>query len=148
MKKQLVYQVCVEHCEKEISALQSDLKDLYDSLKNESKSTAGDKHETGRAMMHLEIEKKGKQLQVLQQIHKTIEQLSPDAKCHQVEKGSLVQTNFGWFYMAASLGEIQVEQEKVFVMSSASPLAKAFWNKTKGDEIAFNGRKYRIKQVE
>ena len=36
--------------------------DLNSAITDDSKSTAGDKHETGRAMVHLEQEKLSKQL--------------------------------------------------------------------------------------
>ena len=43
--------------------------DLMTALESESKSTAGDKHETGRAMLQLEREKIGEQIKEVIQCH-------------------------------------------------------------------------------
>lgn len=42
--------------------LEEELNDIKEALFQDSKSTAGDKHETSRAMAQLEQEKLGKQL--------------------------------------------------------------------------------------
>ena len=44
---------------------------------NDVKSSAGDKHETGVAMAHLEQEKIGKQLQLVESMLSTVNKLTP-----------------------------------------------------------------------
>jgi hypothetical protein len=47
-----------------VAAVQKVLADLHHSASNETKSTAGDKHETALAMLQLEQENKRQQLRV------------------------------------------------------------------------------------
>ena len=52
-----------KHCEivlkKKLKTFYNQKKELKQALNSESKSSAGDKHEIGRAMIHLEMEKLG-----------------------------------------------------------------------------------------
>ena len=56
LKKQL-YLFCVDYVESKLTNLQSALASAREAVSDDSKSTAGDKHETGRAMAQLEQEK-------------------------------------------------------------------------------------------
>ena len=58
--KQKLYNKCVSLVEEKLELLQKAIDESQKALSSESKSTAGDKHETGRAMIHLEMEKNGK----------------------------------------------------------------------------------------
>ncbi len=60
--KQKLHSALIEEVEKRSANLQDSLNDALDSTANETKSTAGDKHETGRAMAQLEQEKIGSQI--------------------------------------------------------------------------------------
>jgi len=54
--KEELYKLCVNHINDTINTNNKCLKQLSDAIASESKSTAGDKHETGRAMINLEQE--------------------------------------------------------------------------------------------
>ena len=53
---------CSAALEKKIEILEQQKKSLQKDLTSEIKSSAGDKHETGRAMIQLELEKLGNQI--------------------------------------------------------------------------------------
>ena len=61
IKRQL-YSQCVDFVEERLSNIQNQIRAIQESLTSETKSSAGDKHETGRAMLQLEREKAGQQL--------------------------------------------------------------------------------------
>ena len=65
LKKQ-VFDHCWDTVLKQEKSLLNRQQLLRESLESEQKSSAGDKHETGRAMVQLEQEKLGKQLHKLQ----------------------------------------------------------------------------------
>ena len=65
--KKLLYNYCESFLKRKLTNYQNQKKELFESLESETKSSAGDKHETGRAMIQLEIEKLGKQRQVVDQ---------------------------------------------------------------------------------
>jgi hypothetical protein len=120
------------------------LQDLKEDLQGESKSSAGDKHETGRAMVQLEMEKladQRKDLQLMLDKWSQIDFSTPDSR---VKVGSLVVTNSGIFLLAVALGTTMFEAENVVVLSSLSPLAQQLIGKTINDEIKLNNHLYKI----
>ena len=60
--KQRVYEQCRQRIDEKISLLSHMLEELKESSSNETKSTAGDKHETALAMLQIEQENTGRQL--------------------------------------------------------------------------------------
>ena len=66
--KQNLYNQCQEFIDNRFETIQNTIKDIQKSLLSETKSSAGDKHETGRAMLQLEREKAGQQLAEIQKI--------------------------------------------------------------------------------
>ena len=141
-----VHEVCLALIQSRIDGLNNELRGFQAAANEESKSSAGDKYETGRAMMHLEKEKVASQLnQVLKQ-QKVLRELHPERKSEKVELGSLLSTDQGLFYISISLGLIQTP-EKVFCISPVAPLGAAFLGKKPGDLVSFNGKSYKIGEV-
>lgn len=113
---------------------------------NDTKSSMGDKYETSREMLQQEVNtlqiqlnEHLKQQQIVKQIHPTP---------HQVATlGSLLETEKGKFFIAVSLGELYFNQEKIFVISAESPLAKAMHGKKQNEEFLINQVTYKIKNI-
>jgi hypothetical protein len=61
IKKEL-YNQCFSFIENRLLTVKKTMAEIQESLLSETKSSAGDKHETGRAMLQLEREKAGNQL--------------------------------------------------------------------------------------
>ena len=57
--KRELYHKCTEYIDQRIESIQKKLDDVAESRSNETKSSAGDKHETGRTMMQLEEQIRG-----------------------------------------------------------------------------------------
>ena len=64
--KENLYLQCVDFVENRFQTIQKTIDEIQESLTSETKSSAGDKHETGRAMLQLEREKAGNQLAEIQ----------------------------------------------------------------------------------
>ncbi|MPQ48282.1 3-oxoacyl-ACP synthase [Marinifilum sp. N1E240] len=146
LKKEL-YQLAGEGLTYRIEENKKALADLKESVGSESKSTAGDKHETGRAMMHLEQEKVNRQLQNNLKLRKVFDRLSPEEQMNKVGLGALVITDKIRFYIMAALGQYTLDKNKYYFISMNSEIAKAFLGAKKGDEIQFKGEHYQIKDV-
>ena len=121
--------------------------ELAESGNSENKSSAGDKHETTRAMMQLEQEKTGNQLKESEEQLKEFERIDFTKTPQTITQSSLVETNKGLFFIAASIGKIIVDNQTVFVISSKSPLAMALSGRKEKDVIVFNGVDYSIGNV-
>ncbi len=133
--------------------LQTILGDLRESASNETKSTAGDKHETALAMLQIEQENTRRQLaEALEQLA-VMEKLDYGHGGEKVGKGSLVGTDRGEFFVAAAVGKIKVEVDgfgegTIVSISPHSPLGKALMGKGVGEKVEVNKLEYRIITVE
>ncbi len=146
--KEKTYQVCVEIVQQKIDTLQKNLHDLSDSAGNETKRTAGDKHETALAMLQIEQENNSRQLKEVLQQKTILEKLDPQLHTEMVVRGSLVETNKGCFYISLGLGKLKVEEETVFAVSPEAPLGKLMLLKKTGDTFTFNQTDYKINSIE
>ncbi|MFD1552161.1 hypothetical protein [Putridiphycobacter roseus] len=120
------------------------IEDANSSLHSASNSTAGDKHDTSRAMMHLEIEKKSKQLNEVVQLKKLIPILIDNSQQKSFGVGTVVETNAGSFYMSFNAGKKEIEGQSFTFISLASPLAQAFKNNLNKKEFQFMQKTYTI----
>ena len=91
-----------------------------------------------------------KNAQYLSDAHKmldSIKLINPNTSHQNVVLGSLVKTNSANFYIAVSIGKVEVDDESYFIISKSSPIGQLLLNKVAGDEIAFNDNRYKILEV-
>jgi len=150
--KQQLLATCKAVIDKKINALNEALNEVTDAGNNETKSTAGDKHETSRAMMQIEQEKLGKQIQEWEIQKNILGKINTDSyreekTSNTISLGSLIETSRGLFFIAANVGKVKTEDKEVMVISNQSPLGICFMKHKAGDEFEFNGVAYRISRV-
>ena len=116
------------------------------SSNNETKSSMGDKFETSREMVQQEINNLQIQLNENIQARNSLKTINTNEHLI-IGLGSLVQTDKGLFYIAVSLGEIILNEKKIFAISTESPLAKMLVGKKKGDEFSLNKAKQIINTI-
>lgn len=113
---------------------------------NDTKSSMGDKYETGREMLQQEINNLQIQLNEVLKQQNAVDLLSIKQSVKS-EKGALVQTDKGIFFISVSLGNISYNQSKLFCISSDSPLAQALENKKEGEAITLNNITQKILKI-
>lgn len=145
--KTAAVQACRQLLERRVSDLQENMRGLSEAAAMDSKSTAGDKHETARAMVQLDQERTGQQLKEAEQQWSEFLKIDFQKTISLVSPGSLVQTDKGWFLIAQALGKIQVEEQPVFVISIQAPLGKAFSGAKQKDTVVFNGVSYQMLSI-
>jgi hypothetical protein len=145
--KQKVYQHFYALLQQKIDMLQQNLNDLKESGANETKSTAGDKHETALAMLQIEQANTRNQLQVLVQQMELLQKINPDLTNEKISIGSYIKTNKGHFFMSVALGKAIIEGIPVFAISPQAPLGKQLYGLMVNDSISFNGVLYVIEEV-
>lgn len=130
-----------------IDLLKAGLADLQQGLSSQTKSSAGDKHETGRAQTHLEQEKLSNQLSILdQQLNQIISLRTTTSD--RVVPGSLVSTDQGKFFLAVPVGKILSNGEEILGISPTSPVGQQLINKKPGDKVRFNQIEYLILDID
>ena len=110
----------------------------------DSKSSAGDKHETSRAKIQTEIDQLSKQLFNAQKQKNDLLNIDTYHTNSVANVGSLVETNKGYFYISIGWGRIQMQNENYFVISLGSPIGMLLKNKKKGDSFQFRNTEYCI----
>jgi hypothetical protein len=109
------------------------------ALQSETKSSAGDKHETGRAMLQLEIEKAGQQLSGITQMKAVLSKIDISKTSKNACLGSLIFTDKARYFLSISAGQLVVADKSYFAISVASPIGKLLLGKQEKDAISFNG---------
>jgi hypothetical protein len=147
MNKENVHSAILENLNERIQSLNSILKDTFQATAEDSKSSAGDKHETGVAMAQLEQEKLTKQINEFLLLKEALFKINP-AKVHtKIEVGSLVETNNGWYYFSVGLGAVKMNETTIFAMNPLAPIGTLLNGKTKGEKVVFNGKTTEILNV-
>lgn len=120
------------------------IKKVRESGNNESKSSMGDKYETGKAMSQNEIFMLSQQQENLQQEYRKLLQVKPDKTSQIIEFGSLVQTDKTYCLIAAAIGTIRVDDYKIAIISEVSPLAKLLLGKKVNQQIKLGAQETTI----
>lgn len=145
--KQKTYLHCIELLKAKIRALELILHELSESASNNTKSSAGDKHETARAMVQIEQETIGKQLNDVLEQKQQLEKIDLDLSSSQIIKGSLVKTDKGYLFISIALGKVNFEEHRVMAISPQSPLGVKLMGFQANDTVEINRIKYFIESV-
>ena len=142
-----LHQKCTEIVASRIFELTNVLKDIQEAANSESKSSAGDKYETGREMALLESEKIDVQLTEANKQMGILKKINSELETKTIAMGSLIETNNGTFYMAVGLGKIELKKQSIFVISPFSPIGKMLLTKKEKISFSFNTINYVVENV-
>ena len=146
MTKPALQALCHAFIEQRIAAARTAMQAAQESSSSETKSSAGDKYETGREMANAERDRNAAHMQQAQQLQAELARINPETACDTVRPGALVHTSLGVFYVSISAGKL--EGHDVFAVSAAAPVAVALKGLRAGQEAVFNGKAVRVLAVE
>lgn len=127
-----------------LSTTEASLGRLEESLANETKSSAGDKFETGRAMLHLEQQKLSKQVATALERLEAVARIQGRRPTELISEGSLVATNRGLYFVGLGLGKVRMSGRTVFCTTLESPIGSALIGKQIGEMFVFNELEFLI----
>ncbi|MEI9918290.1 MAG: 3-oxoacyl-ACP synthase [Bacteroidota bacterium] len=146
-----LYQLCLEFIDNRIKAIRDAISETQASADEETKSSAGDKYETGLSMMQLDMEKQAEQLQEAIRTRNSLEQVKilDEVNGHTgaIRPGNAVETSNGNFYVAISAGQLKTNGQMYFAVSAATPIGSKLMGLKTGDKFSFNGKDYTINKV-
>ena len=119
---------------RKLSYLNTSLKQAIDSRNSDTKSSAGDKFETSREMVQIEIQKIETEISKTQQFFTDLA-----SKASQ-----LIITDKGAFLISIPFGKLILNDEKIFCISRNAPITKHLINTKKNDCFFYNDMKYNI----
>jgi len=146
LKSQL-YQVCMDFVLQRAATVEEILASNRLALESEIKSSAGDKHETGRAMLQLEMEKASQQMESITHMKEILRKLNINDHPNSAKLGSLIFTSSGNYFLSIGLGIVQIGSDNFYVISSTSPIGALLTGKKKGESVYFNGRTILIEEI-
>ena len=147
IEKAKVYLHCQCLINEKRALLEKEMKSLQESSNNETKSSAGDKHETSRALAQAEQENLGNQFTKLDQLQQALDSIDLNKINPTIHVGSLIKTNINTLYLGVPLGAIKIDGVSIFAISTASPIGKLIINKKVGDHFKFNNQEIKILEV-
>lgn len=146
--REVLYHFCERFIEDWYARIQTNIDSLQEALNSETKSSAGDKHETGRAMIQLEREKLGKQLAEVHLLQDLFKKIPPKNNLSHVGLGSVVYTDQQNYYLGISAGELKVDGVSFYAIAPNTPVGKLLIGKVVGDIVVFNSKEILIKRIE
>ena len=135
-----LFKFCEDFIEGRLNRIRNNIASLQESYDSETKSSAGDKHETGRAMLHLEREKLGQQLADAERIKALLSKVPALQPSKKITLGHWVKTSEAEYFLAISAGVYKAEAHVVFCISAGTPIGQLLLGKAVGDSIVFNGK--------
>ncbi|WP_183575749.1 3-oxoacyl-ACP synthase [Mucilaginibacter sp. X5P1] len=145
--KEELHKLCTTYVQKRMDEAEKAFKAAEQASNDDTKSSAGDKYETGRAMMQQEKDRNTTQLNEANKLMVALNRISAKGSSAVAETGSLVITNNGKFYIAISAGTLAVNGESYFAVSPASPIGIKLKGLKVGDEFDLNGKEYKVVEV-
>ena len=140
MVKEALLSKCNNFVNNKLATIETIMSENRIALEQESKSSAGDKHETGRAMLHLEMEKASQQLGVAKQMNELLDKIQLNSVSKKIKLGSLITTDQGIYFLSISAGEISLGDKLYYAISPSSPIGSLLIGKEKGEKILLNSK--------
>lgn len=136
LKKEL-FDACVKFVDQREETISQIITSNQNALTSETKSSAGDKHETGRAMLQLEIEKASQQLEGIQDMKMVLSKILMDDISDVIKLGSVIITDQANYFLAISAGLLNISNKIYYAVSSSSPIGKLMLGKKTGNVFVF-----------
>ena len=146
-RREYLTHYCASFVDEQISHVQNAINLAKESAQSEQKSSAGDKHETGKSLMQLEQENNSLHLQKMLNLQRVIPMLQSFTPSETVKLGSIVETTIGIYFVALGIGKVTCEGKDVYVISPASPIGKLLLSKKSGDVVKFQNQQITITKV-
>jgi hypothetical protein len=146
--KQTVYQEFLKSLNEKIDSFQNTIDELSISVMNETKSTAGDKHETALSMLQADQSRMAEHLYEAVDNKTIFSQINIDEQQDTIRSGSLVKTTHGYFFISIALPKIKVDNIQIIAISPQSPLGEKLIGLKKGDCIEMNSIVHCIEEIQ
>lgn len=145
--KQEVFALITGQVNQTIADAEQNILLLDESKTSDTKSSAGDKYETGRELIQQEQIKYQTQISNAHLLKEVLSSIDIDRRATVVEIGSLLITNAGVFFISIGLGRVEVKNQMVFVISAASPIGGVLKGLNVGESGVFNSKEFKIEAI-
>ena len=140
--------LAIKQTKEKIEGLKKEVAALNAASEADTKSSMGDKYETGREMIQQERAKIALQLADFEKqlrLLNTVNDLGT-ASIETVQAGSLVVTNKANYLLSTAIGLI-TSNPPIFFLSPLTPIAQQMLGLKKDAQFEFNRQKFEIKEI-
>tara|TARA_R110001592_G_scaffold78741_1_gene236014 strand:- start:3754 stop:4203 length:450 start_codon:yes stop_codon:yes gene_type:complete len=145
--KQELFKQCEAFVNKRAQTVEEIISSNQKALHSETKSSAGDKHETGRAMLQLEMEKASQQFAGIQEMKEILSKINTTKTSKFAHLGSVIFTDSTNYFLSISAGKLTVGGVDFFAISVSSPIGKLLLGSNENKELSFNGKEIKIREI-
>ena len=118
-----------------------------ESRDSDTKSSAGDKFETGREMMQREMDKISASIDQSKNQLNFLSKINLNRPYSTVDIGCLIIADQGIYYISIGLGKVEINAEIIYAISLDSPIGQLFKGKRVGDILEFRGKTLKINHL-
>ncbi|AVR44736.1 transcription elongation factor [Christiangramia fulva] len=147
-EKEILINSCREILNERREVIKKAMDGLKEDLENETKSSAGDKFETGREMINIEWNKLSIQLKENDRLHQIFNRIDNQNSTEEVRLGSIVRTSNANYFISAPIGIITAGSEAFFAIGINSPVARLMLGLKQGEDFSFNGKTSKILKID
>ncbi len=145
--KEQLYLLCGDYIRNREAEIKKTIAEAQEAAANETKSSAGDKYETGREVMQQEIDLNLVRLNELNKLKAALEHIVPAQTGAIAVPGSVVYTSNGNFYISISAGQLKADGASFYAISAASPIGSKLTGQKAGYSFELNGKQFVIEKV-
>lgn len=145
--KASLYSQCKKSIEAKFAEIEQLISGIREDGRSDTKSSMGDKYETGRAMAHLELEKALMIRSDTIRLDKMLHGLVINKKFNVIRSGCIVVTSLGNYFISAGLGRLTVDGIEYVAISPIAPLAEQLIGEKAHEIVEFNGKEILISNV-
>lgn len=145
--KEKLLAACRHYANNHIAVAREAMQNAQQSANEEDKSSAGDKYETGRAMMQIERDQAAVMLEEAQKLLPMLERINAEVVHDSVMMGSLVGSKQVNFFIGISGGTVTMGDTTFITIAPTSPIAQQLLGKVAGDQFNFKGQLQTIEWV-
>ncbi|MCU0361532.1 MAG: hypothetical protein MUF75_12635 [Bacteroidia bacterium] len=145
--REVLIKACLSALDVRRLNIEHDLRDCIDSQNTETKSSAGDKHETARARMQVEVDRLQKLLFDIKTQEEELKKLMGNSHRDVVSAGSIVYTDKAVFFVATAFGKLELGLQSIHVVSVKSPFVMKMLGLKAGADFEVNGIRYAIEHI-
>jgi hypothetical protein len=147
-KRQGIFDGLCAELDQNLKNRRGHLHSLRESLGSETKSSAGDKHETGRAMIHSEQARVQDSVNRLEAMLSKLRQYAAViGPIQRVSPGALVETTGPWVLVGVPMGKVQLPDALVLCVGAEAPLAQQWHGAQPGDQVVLGSQQLTIQAI-
>ncbi len=143
LNKKVIWEECFKLQSQTVDAARSSMMQAEESANSEI-GTAEESFDSFREQCQKEREMFGKKLEEASLGLEVLRRMDPAYTSEAVAMGAVVKTEVQTFFVSISLGEVKMDGNKIFAVSTSSPIYKLMEGLKKGDTFQFRDQKVKI----